>query len=105
MLRQVPTDSRTIGDAYQDKERLLFHNHFERLLESIPVLFIQNAHKIEKQRFFLFLLFLAFFLRFDCFLLLRSFLLLLFQSFLELLLFGQIFFKLFELFLTILLEL
>lgn len=92
MLRQVSTDSGTISDAYQYQERLLFHNYFESLSESVPILFVQNAHKIEEQRLFLLLILLTFLLRLDCFLLLSTFLFLLFQSFLVFLLFGQILF-------------
>ena len=40
--------SRPIGDSYQYQERLLFHDYFESLCKPIPILLIENAHKIEK---------------------------------------------------------
>ena len=87
--------SGAIGDADHNQERLFFQDNFEGLSEAIPILFIEDTHKIKEQRFLFLLLFLTFLFRFSCFFLFSTLFLLFFQSFLKFFLFGQIFFQLF----------
>lgn len=106
VLIQESSWTRTVSDADHNQKRLFLHDDPEGLGESVPILFIENTHEIEKQRLLFLLFLLALLLRLGwCFLLLISFILLLFlQPLLLFFLLGQVILQFFEFLLTVFFE-